>query len=196
MGKSFIVANWKSNKTGREAKEWIETISKHDFSQIESSKEIIICPSFTLLPLMKDFIKNSALPFKLGAQDVSQFGEGAYTGAVNADQIKEFCEYVLINHSERRKHFSESEAVGMEKAKIAHASGLKIIFCADNSESLVPENTSVLVYEPPTSISPAPADTPQNANQKAQELSQKTGIKSIIYGGNVTSQNVSSFTQM
>ncbi|KKQ21065.1 MAG: Triosephosphate isomerase [Candidatus Levybacteria bacterium GW2011_GWA2_37_36] len=195
LKKIFIAANWKSNKTESEAKDWLSAMSSFKDQDL-SNKEIIICPSFVCLPVMKAFIAERELPIKLGAQDISPFDEGAYTGAINGRQIKEFADYVLIGHSERRKYFAETETMLEEKAKMADKWGLKVIFCADNQESLIPEGVVIAVYEPPTSISPAPADTPENADKAAKAIKERFSITPILYGGNVTSENVSSFTKM
>jgi len=195
MKKTFIVANWKSNKTEVEVKDWLFKISDLK-NQNLSNKEIIVCPSFVYLPIMKAFIEEQMLPIKLGAQNISSFDEGAYTGEVNGRQIKDLAEYVLIGHSERRRYFTETDQILKEKVKMANKWNLKIIFCADSEESFISEGASIVVYEPPTSISPAPADTPENAEKVAKVLKVKTSKELILYGGNVTSENVSSFTKM
>ncbi len=197
MKNLYVVANWKSNKTESEAKTWISQISDliNQASNL-SNKEIIVCPSFIHLSLMKAFIEEHKLPIKLGTQNISPFDEGAYTGEINGKQIKGLAEYVLIGHSERRKYFAETQDLLKEKVKLANKWNLKTIFCADSEESLIPEGVSIVTYEPPTSISPAPPDTPENADKAAKTLKAKTSIDPILYGGNVTSENVSSFTQI
>jgi triosephosphate isomerase len=43
---------------------------------------------------------------KLGAQNVSQHGQGAYTGEISCEMLVEAgCRYVLVGHSERRRLF-------------------------------------------------------------------------------------------
>lgn len=195
MKKTFIVANWKSNMIENEAKDWLLSFSDLKNQNLEN-KEIIICPSFSLLSGMKAMIEDQKLPIKLGVQDISPFDEGAYTGEVNGRQIKALAEYVLIGHSERRKYFKETDGTLEKKVKMANKWGLKVIFCADNASSSIPEGVSIITYEPPTSISPAPADTPKNAEKEAQALKTRTSIDNILYGGNVTSENASSFVKM
>ena len=103
MKKLFIVANWKSNKTSLDAGEWLHRFMNYDLGFM--NKDVIICPSFTLLSNLKSYFLNHKSTIKLGAQDISPFDEGAYTGEINGKQIKEFADYVLIGHSERRKNF-------------------------------------------------------------------------------------------
>ncbi len=65
-----------------------------------------------------------------GAQDVSQFGAGAFTGAVTAAMLRDFgCRYAIVGHSERRSHFGESNATVAAKFGAALQAGLTPIAC-------------------------------------------------------------------
>lgn len=201
MKKLFIVANWKSNKTDLETNLWFERFKIYDLGF--TNKEVIICPSFTQLPFLKSYVLkpdligiNHKSSFKIGAQDISPFGNGAHTGEVNGEQIKEFADYVLIGHSERQKYFFENKALLNDKIKMAKGANLEPIFFLQNKDMLVPEGVSFAVYEPPNSISPGIPDTPENANNAAIFIKEKNKIKYVFYGGNVTSENVKSFTEM
>jgi triosephosphate isomerase (TIM) len=193
--KVLIVANWKSNKTQAEAIDWLSAMSKLKDLDL-SNKEIVVCPSFIHLSPMKSYIEDQALPIKLGAQNISSFDEGAYTGEVNGKQIRELADYVLIGHSERRRYVAETEEMLMEKVKMAKQWNLKVIFCADNQNSLIPDGASIVTYEPPNAISPAPADTPENAEKAAKIFKAKAPFEAILYGGSVVSANVSLFLKM
>jgi triosephosphate isomerase len=75
-------------------------------------------------------------PLELGAQDVSEQAEGAYTGEVSAAMLKEFgVRYVIIGHSERRQYHGETDAVVADKTKAALAAGITPIVCV--GETLV-----------------------------------------------------------
>lgn len=195
MKKLFLVANWKSNKTSAEAKEWLEQITNHELRITD--KEVIICPPFTLLATMRSFIDDKNLSIKLGGQNISPFDAGAYTGEINAKQIKEFADYVIIGHSERRNNFGETDEALATKVKRAIAVGLTPIYCIQNEITPVPEGARVIAYEPPTAIGTGNADTPENAERVAKIVKEKYPyIDYILYGGSVTQDNIRSFVEM
>lgn len=199
MKKLFIIANWKSNKTIEEAEKWL-----HDFAEVLKSdnsniknKEIIVCPSFTLLEHSRYCSANLKLPLKLGAQNISPFDRGAYTGEVFGSQIKEFAQYVIIGHSERRKNFSETNEMLAQKVLMAKKYNLTPIFCIQNEKTPVPQEIDVIAYEPPTAIGTGNPDTPENAEKVAGFIKEKNkDVTNVLYGGSVTSENVNSFTKM
>lgn len=194
MDKLFIVANLKSYKTEAEAKAWLDVFKKiNENPQIFAQKEIIICPPFTLLSLFRDFFKENNLPVKIGAQNVSSFDEGAYTGEINAKQIKEFGDYVIIGHSERRSNFKESDDVLSNKVKISFEHGLTPIYCVQDKDTTVPQGVNILAYEPVFAIGTGNPDTPENADNIAKSFVDKNKI--VLYGGSVKSENVRSFTK-
>lgn len=194
MKKLFIVANWKSNKTTQQATEWLAGISNIKF-KISNEKEIIVCPPFTLLSSLKSSIIDGQLPFKVGAQDISLFDEGAYTGSVNAGQASEFAQYAIIGHSERRKYFNEDDTVLAQKVTMAKKYGLTPIFCVQDENTPIPPGTTIVAYEPPSAIGTKVPDTPENADAIAKIIKEKHGIRYVLYGGSVKSGNVKSFTK-
>lgn len=195
MNKLFIVANLKSNKNEAEAKNWLESFKKlNENPQFFLQKEIIVCPSFTLLSLFSYFFKENNLPVKIGAQNVSPFSEGAYTGEVNARQIKDFGDYVLIGHSERRNNFNEEDELLSKKVELSLRAGLKPIFLVQGNETLIPQGVEIIAYEPVFAIGSGNPDTPENANSVANFIKTK-GNYQVLYGGSVTPQNIKSFTE-
>lgn len=194
MKKLFIIGNWKSNKTSLEARNWLKDFQ---ISEVQD-KEIIICPSFTLLAMMHAFIQEHNMPIKLCGQDISPFPEGAYTGAINGRQIKEFASYVLIGHSERRTHFKESDELLAEKLKMAQAYQLEPIYCIPEKNASIPPGLSVVAYEPLDAIStsgahPVPTDV---ANAVGKRLQEEQHVRYPLYGGSVTSENVQTYASL
>lgn len=194
MKKALVVANWKSNKTELEARNWLSAMSSLKDQDL-SNKEIIVCPSFIHLSAMKTFIAEQKLPIKLGAQDISPFDEGSYTGEVNGKQIKEFAEFAIIGHSERRKNFFEKDEILFKKAELARQYGLIPIFCMQNKTAKVPKNIEIVAYDPTFAIGTGNPDTPENADDVAAYFKANFQVSGVLYGGSVTAANVNSFTQ-
>jgi triosephosphate isomerase len=194
MGKCLIVANLKSYQTENEAKNWLEGFGKIAELNLDlSQKEIVICPSFTQLFSFFSYFSSHNIQAKLGAQNVSPYDEGAYTGEVNAKQIKDFAEYVLVGHSERRQNFNESEDMLIKKVNVALQYGLNPIFLFQNREDVIPQGVQVVAYEPVSAIGTGNPDTPENADAVAAVIKSKNSVQ-VLYGGSVTSENVKSFT--
>jgi triosephosphate isomerase len=195
MDKLLLVANLKSYKSENEAKEWLENFIKiKESGQNFDNKEIVICPPFTLLSLFSSYVSNNSLPVKIGAQNVSPFDEGAYTGEVNAKQIKDFAEFVLIGHSERRNNFGETDVMLSKKTELSLKYGLTPIFLVQGKDSFIPQGIEIIAYEPVSAIGSGNPDTPENANQTASAIKTKNNTYQILYGGSVTPENVKSFT--
>lgn len=194
MKKTFIIANWKSNLTSSEANSWFQRLKIKDLRL--TNKEIIVCPSFTVLPILKSLIINHKSSIKLGTQNISPFDEGAYTGEVNGDQIKEFADFVIIGHSERRKNFLESDKVLFKKVELANEYGLTPIFCVQGKEIQVPSNSNIVAYEPINAIGTGHPDTPESAEEIASFFKKNYNAQYVLYGGSVTSKSVKEFTQM
>ena len=76
---------------------------------IESAVEVAVCPPFPYLEQVSALLAGTSIA--LGAQNISEHAQGAYTGEVSAAMIKELgCRYAIVGHSERRQLFGESDA--------------------------------------------------------------------------------------
>jgi len=203
MKKTFIVANWKSNKTESEAKDWLSEISSLKDQNLQN-KEIIVCPSYVHLPTMKAFIEKQMLPIKLGAQNISSFNEGAYTGEINGKQVGELVGYALVGHSERREYLRETDDDVIAKLKQLIENNITPILCVSDmkqidyylsKDAIVNDKADniIFVYEPPSAISSGGkfhAENPEIINQNAGQISQKIGKKvTTLYGGSVNVVN-------
>ena len=180
--------------TSFEASGWLQKFMNYDLGFM--NKEIIICPSFTLLPNLKSYILDHKSAAKVGGQNISPFDEGAYTGEVNGREIKEFADYVIVGHSERRMNFSEDFGMLEKKVALAKKYNLTPIFCVQGKETQVPEGIEIIAYEPIDAIGTGHPDTPKNADDVASFFKINQKGKYVLYGGSVTSNNVQGFTQM
>jgi triosephosphate isomerase len=197
MGKLLIVANLKSYKNENEAKNWLESFKQiNDLGLNSEQKQTIICPSFTqLFSFFSYFTSNNINSVALGAQNVSPFDEGAFTGEVNAKQVKDFAAYVLIGHSERRKNFGETEDVLAKKVDMAFKYGLMPIFLVQGKDNVIPEGVKIVAYEPVFAIGTGNPDTPESADTVAGAIKEGRNDLQVLYGGSVKSTNVKSFTE-
>ncbi len=197
----FIVANWKANKTQSEATEWLREFPIPNSQFPIPNKEVVICAPFMLLSYLKLYVLNHKFSFKIGAQDVSPFAEGAYTGEISAKQIKEFADYVIVGHSERRKYFLEDKNIINKKIEMSFKDNLIPILCISDirqlrdSLSLLGSAKVIIAYEPLFAIG-SRADTPENANAMADKIKKLTDGAPVLYGGGVTEKNVKNFTDM
>ena len=194
MKNVLIFANWKSNKTKNEAKKWLEVVSLLDFPD---NVEVAVFPPFTLLDILSGYVKVNSLPFKLGAQDISPFDSGAYTGEISASQIKEFAEFVLIGHSERRINFGESDEVVREKANKAIGAGLIPIVCISSLDQItgLTQEQIIFAYEPIGSIGTGNPEDPTLVNKIAGQIKEETNRK-VIYGGSVNADNIKDYLSL
>lgn len=187
----FIAGNWKSNKTLAESKIWID-----QFQGVSGDATVVLCVPYTVLSYFHDVLATKHPNIALGAQNISPFGAGAYTGEVTAGQVKEFAQWVILGHSERRKHFSETDEVLGQKVKQAREAGLRVIYCVQDEHTSVPAGVQVVAYEPVWAIGTGKTDSPENANAVIQTIKKTTGVPTCIYGGSVTAENVKSFVTM
>ncbi len=124
--KLIIAGNWKMNKTVAEALALVDDL-KRDLANVKEV-DIVVCPPYTALESVSKAILDSNI--RLGAQNMSENGNGAFTGEIAAGMLKEFStRYVILGHSERRQFQKESDALIAKKAAAVHAANLKPIVC-------------------------------------------------------------------
>jgi len=127
MRKVVIAGNWKMYKDVAETAEFVYGL-KTALGSVSANVTVVICPPFTSLSTAATLIKDTRI--RLGAQNMSEHDEGAYTGEVSWKMLKSAgCEYVIVGHSERRQYFGETNELINRKAKKALANGLRPIIC-------------------------------------------------------------------
>ena len=128
----LMAGNWKMNLNHIEAVGLVQKLAwtlqdkRHD----PKKSEVVVIPPFTDLRTVQTLIEGDRLDLAYGAQDVSPFDDGAYTGDVSATMLSKLgCRYVLVGHSERREYYGETDALVNAKAKKAVERGLTPIVC-------------------------------------------------------------------
>ncbi len=121
----LIAGNWKLNKTSTEAYK----LAAEMLPGLRNIKgvEKLLCPPFTALMAVSRLIKDSDI--RLGAQNMYWEEQGAYTGEISPRMLAEFCQYVILGHSERRTYFGETNEQVNRKVRAAIAHHLTPIIC-------------------------------------------------------------------
>lgn len=125
MRTPMVAGNWKMNKTAEQAKALVAELLPGLKGAVKVER--VLCPTFTSLSSVFEMVKDTNIG--LGAQNMHWEASGAYTGEISAAMIKEFCDYVIIGHSERRQFFGETDETVNKKTKAAQAAGLLPIVC-------------------------------------------------------------------
>ena len=120
------------HKTAAEAVELV-TAMRDKLAKIPGVEKVF-CPSFLAIPDVARLLAGTE--FHVGAQDMYWEEEGAFTGEVSPLMVKEFCDYVIIGHSERRQYFGETDETVNRKVKAAFAHDLVPIVCVGESLEL------------------------------------------------------------
>lgn len=150
-----------------------------------SGVETLLCPPATALMPVSALLEGTGVA--LGAQNLHWESQGAFTGEFSPAMIAEFCDYVIVGHSERRQLFKESDQEVNRKLLAALAVGLIPILCVGESleeneagraaevltrqlraaldaVQLTTANQLVVAYEPIWAIGTGKAATPESTN--------------------------------
>ena len=196
-----IAGNWKMYKTRDEALEFIFAVNKK--MPPRDQVETVICAP---APLLRSLVKRQVDHLRIGAQNMHEADEGAFTGEISAKLLEELnVSYVIIGHSERRAYYNETDDAINKKIKQALKYDITPILCVGESlevrqsgqtedvvfkqvdadlKGLSPEELEkvIIAYEPIWAIGTGVQATNEEAN---------TTIKAIRYRIHETSGEVS-----
>ncbi len=140
----LIAANWKMVKTPSETEAFLNDFLPRLSTPLNS--DVVICPPFTSLASAQAALAGS--PVGLGAQNMNENDEGAFTGEVSGAMLKAAgCRYVILGHSERRQFFGESNAAINKKLAAAFRHGLTPIMWVGETLPEREANTTLKVVE-------------------------------------------------
>ena len=184
---ALIAGNWKMNLDHQQAIALVQKLawSLKDASHDYSTAEVAVFPPFTDLRTVQTLIDADKFELRIGAQDISKFDSGAYTGEVSGAFLKKLdVKYVLIGHSERRQYHAEDDSTVQAKTASAFRHSLVPIICVGETleqletegQAAVPvrqtlaalaghENFAefVIAYEPVWAIGTGKVATPEEA---------------------------------
>jgi triosephosphate isomerase len=140
----LIAGNWKMFKTCPEA---VETAAKLvTLVAGTTDMDVMIAPPFTALAPVFDVVKESSV--SLGAQNLFWESQGAFTGEISpAMLVSTGCTYVIIGHSERRQHFSETDETVNKRIQAAVNNDLIPVMCVGESEEERESNNTFSVLD-------------------------------------------------
>jgi len=125
--KTIIAGNWKMNKLASGIKSYADELMPM-IPGFETWCDAVVCAPFVLLPSAIGAFEGTGIG--VGAQNMSQFESGAYTGEVSAGQLNDIgIKYIIIGHSERRELYGETDESVREKLQVALGTPMYPIVC-------------------------------------------------------------------
>jgi triosephosphate isomerase len=121
----LVAGNWKLNKTVTQAYKLVAEMLPG--LKLVRGVEVVLCPPFTALMTVSRLLKDTDV--RLGAQNMTWEEQGAFTGEISPPMLAEFCQYVILGHSERRAYYGETDEGINRKVSAALKHGLRPIVC-------------------------------------------------------------------
>lgn len=207
----ILIGNMKMNLTYPEVKNYIDKMKNY--------KDFIICPS----SLYVSYFIDSG--FNVGVQNISEYGQGAYTGEISVSQISSMnIKYSLIGHSERRHKFNETDEIINNKLIKAVSNNIISILCIGetleerdssltkevikkqiendlkNIEESLYENI-IIAYEPVWAIGtgrvPSREDIEETVKYIKKIINDNYGFNpKVLYGGSVNENNINDLKEI
>jgi triosephosphate isomerase len=214
--RALVAANWKMHKTIAESVAFVD-----DFFALApetGALDAVIFPPFTALRAVATALRGRALG--LGAQTMSEYDAGAYTGEISPPMIADAgATWVIVGHSERRMFCGETDAgvnrkvhaalhhgltpiVAVGEPAAEHAAGRAHAYVVAQAKAafagVAPENVArcVAAYEPIWAIGSGLACNPVHANEVMAGIRAAVpGLERtrVLYGGSVKPDNIAAF---
>lgn len=210
--KQLFVGNWKRYLSTEESVSLWSGLA----GMTSEKFDVVIAPNHLAL----DQIADKPNDHQLAAQDAFYESEGAYTGVVSVEDLKEIgVAYVIVGHSERRAYANETDEQIAKKVAAVLEVGLKPILCVGESKeerdaghaqekvtaqveagcSEVPMGGAVIIaYEPIWAISKDGTGDPikpEDAQEIMALIKELKGCR-VLYGGSVKPENIADFTSL
>lgn len=194
----IIIGNWKMNGTKNEKESLLTALS-----DIKTKNRVVLCLPFTLIN------GDNFSGISIGAQDVSNHENGAYTGDISAKMLKDSgVQYVIVGHSERRLYHNETNEIVREKATIAIKHGIIPVVCIGETmeeknagkttsvikkmltESIPADGEYIIAYEPRWAIRAGLTPTTNEIVNALKTIFDNLPVPvPVLYGGSVNKDN-------
>jgi triosephosphate isomerase len=197
----LIAGNWKLFKGPAEAGEFCRALRD---VKLPDDVDVAVCPPYVSLETAVRELAGTEVA--VCAQNVHWEREGAFTGEVSAEMLREVGVYgTIVGHSERRQYFGETDETVARRTAAALEAGLWVIACVGETEaereagetddvlrrqvSVLEEHEQlVIAYEPVWAIGTGKTATPELA-QAAHETIKAVLDLPVLYGGSVKPDN-------
>lgn len=216
----YVLSNWKMYVDHGRAAQLFAAVQgrlRERFPSGPTGVSVVLCPPFvSLVPLRAAM---DAALVRLGAQDCHWEREGPFTGEISATMLRDFVDYVLVGHSERRAAGDTDEQIAKKVAAVVAAGLTPILFVGEDepterafertdrrlTDGLVdvdPSSDQVLVvYEPTWAIGADEAAAADHVRAVVEQLKRRleelgASDPRVIYGGTVTADNVDRFAAL
>ncbi|MFO0834352.1 MAG: triose-phosphate isomerase [Phycisphaerales bacterium] len=205
--KPFVGGNWKMN-TNRTTSADLTRAVVDGLARVEGV-EVAVYPPFPYLLSVRSILRDRSSSIRMGAQNVYHRPDGAYTGEISIDMLKDCgATTVLVGHSERRHVMGEQDDLINAKVRAVLEAGLECVLCvgetieereAGHTDPVnqrqvragladVPGdwvNRLVLAYEPVWAIGTGKTATPDDAQAVHRKLRQ---LLSGLYGPEIAAR--------
>jgi len=219
MRRTLFVGNWKANKTIAETEEYFSQLPMYAAGW---QSEVVITPSFLSLDMAARKITPNV---KLGAQDVSHLGMGAYSGEIPAALLKSIgVKYCIVGHVERRAMGETNDRINL-KVKNCIDHGIVPILCVGENLAEYESNKAhdvierqlreglvgvrdveniVIAYQPSWSIGTGHQVPPEYVGIIAEFIRKAvknftghaTAVNfTLLYGGAISASNAQAFLE-
>ncbi|MBN2796378.1 MAG: triose-phosphate isomerase [Clostridia bacterium] len=200
----MIAGNWKMFKTKDDALAFIYAVNVK-VPEKEKVESVICAPAIFL----RDLVKREGEDLRIGAQNMHELDEGAYTGEISAGMLKSYgVEYAVIGHSERREYYNETDESVNKKLIQAVRYEITPIVCVGESLEIRENGTTnefvkdqvvkayqnvtekevlktVIAYEPIWAIGTGKTATPEQANETIKAIRD---VLVELYGTTIAEQ--------
>lgn len=203
MARKTVIGNWKLHGSIGQIKTVLGDLAKANVGP-----NVGVCVPSPYIMLAKEVLKDSRI--QVGAQDVSQYHIGAYTGEVSAAMLADVgCELVIVAHSERRRLFGASTETAGMKMRICIDAGLFPIYCVGESAEQrregktaevimaqmqvlksLPVGMYAVAYEPTWAVGSGISATPDQIAEVHKMIKGELDDRvKLLYGGSVKADN-------
>jgi triosephosphate isomerase len=126
MRRRIMAANWKMYKTAQQTTAFFDRFKP--LVQNSTNCEVVVFPTALCIPTAVGETEGTSIG--IGGQNLYWGKEGAFTGEISADMLREAgARWVLIGHSERGQYFHECDSAVLKKTQAALEAGLRPIVC-------------------------------------------------------------------